>query len=113
MMMCGAGGVILESLRYDHYLEYSFVCFQQIMAAVLLVWGVILAGIRNRGQNRGVFRAALISLPAVIAVCGGIEFALDRMSISHYVLYAVMLAVLAVPVTLGILLLRMREKEPA
>ena len=113
MMLCGAGGVILESLRYDHYLEYSFVCFQQIMAAVLLVWGVILAGIRNRGARRGLFPAALISLPVSIAVCGGIEFALDRMSISHYILYAVMFAVLAVPVTLGILLLRKREKETA
>lgn len=113
MMLCGAGGVILESLRYDHYLEYSFVCFQQIMAAVLLVWGVILAGIRNHGSRRSLFMAALISLPAAIAVCGGIEFALDRMSINHYVLYAVMFADLSVPVTLGIMLLRKREKEAA
>jgi prolipoprotein diacylglyceryltransferase len=110
MMLCGAGGVILESLRYDHFLEYSFVCFQQIFAAILLVWGVILAGIRNRGSHPGIFRAAIISLPLSIALCGGIEFALDRMSISHYVLYIIMLAALAVPVTLGILLLVKREK---
>ena len=110
MLLCGAGGIILESLRYDHYLEYSFVCFQQIMAAILLVWGVILAGIRNRKAKKGILLAAIISLPVVIALCGGIEFALDRMSISHYVLYAIMTAALAVPVTLGIILLRKRER---
>ncbi len=113
MMLCGAGGIILESLRYDHYLEYSCVCFQQIMAAILLVWGVILAGVRNRKAKKGIFTAAIISLPVVIALCGGIEFALDRMSISHYVLYAIMATVLAVPVTLGIILLRKRERGTA
>ena len=110
MLLCGAGGIILESLRYDHYLEYSFVCFQQIMAAILLVLGVILAGIRNRKAKKGILLAAIISLPVAIALCGGIEFALDRMSISHYVLYAIMAAALAVPVTLGIILLRKRER---
>jgi len=110
MMLCGAGGIILESLRYDHFLEYSFVCFQQIFAAILLVWGVVLAGIRNRGAHKGIFRAAIISLPLSIGLVGGIEFALDRMSISHYVLYAVMFLGLAVPVVLGILLLVKRER---
>ena len=110
MMLCGAGGVILESLRYDHFLEYSFVCFQQILAAILLVWGIVLAGVRNRGAHRGIFCAAMISLPLSIALCGGIEFALDRMNISHYLLYTIMLLTLAVPVTLGILLLVKRER---
>ena len=74
------------------------------------IGGVILAGIRNRKAKKGILLAAIISLPVVIALCGGIEFALDRMSISHYVLYAIMTAALAVPVTLGIILLRKRER---
>ena len=45
-----------------------------------------------------------------IGICGGIEFALDRSTISHYLLYLLMFAALAVPVTLGILLLRNRKK---
>jgi len=112
MLLCGAGGVMLESLRYDHYLELSFVCFQQILAALMLVWGVIEAALRNRGRKRMIL-GACISLPAAIGVCGWIEYALDRTTISHYLLYAVMAAVLAVPVTLGILLLRKREIQAA
>ena len=57
--------------------------------------------------------SAFISLPAAIGALIGIEFALDRSSLEHYILYAVMLAVLAVHVTLGVLLLRKREKEAA
>ena len=71
---------------------------------------MVLAGIRNRGAHKGIFRAAIISLPLSIGLVGGIEFALDRMSISHYVLYAVMFLSLAVPVVLGILLLVKRER---
>ena len=113
MILAGAFGIILESMRYDNYLEYSFVRIQQVMAAVLLVWGVILAGIRNAEKRKNLFRTAWISLPVSIALCGGIEFALDRMNVSHYILYAVMFAVLAVPVTLGIILIRKRENKPA
>lgn len=110
MILCGAGGIMLESLRYDHFLEYSFVCFQQILAAVLLITGVVVSGIRNRGAHKGMTVMAYISLPLAIGMCGGIEYALDRTTISHYLLYAVMFSALAVPVILGILLLRNRKK---
>lgn len=110
MILCGAGGILLESLRYDHHLEFSFVRFQQVIAAIFLVIGVVLAGIRNRGVHKGFFRTAVISLPLVIGACGGIEYALDRTTLSHYLLYLLMTVALAVPVTFGILLLRKREK---
>lgn len=110
MILCGAGGVMLESLRYDSYLEYSFVRFQQVMAAGMLATGVITAGIRNLGMRKGLFRAALISVPVAIALCIGIEFALDRTDMNHYLLYTAMLFILAVPASLGILLLRNRKK---
>ena len=103
LMLCGAGGVILESLRYDYHLEYSFVYLQQVIAALMLLWGLILAG--RRGKRKGLFIAAIISFVAAAAICGGVEFALDRMSISHIVLYLVMTAALALPVTLGMILL--------
>ena len=112
MLLCGAGGILLESLRYDHFMEFSFVRFEQVMAAGLLCWGVLSAAAQNR--TRKILRiSAFISLPAAIGALIGIEFALDRSSLEHYILYAVMLAVLAVPVTLGVLLLRKREKEAA
>ncbi len=110
LILCGAGGVVLESLRYDHYLEYSFVCFQQVMAAVLLVWGVAIAIRRSHGLNKVLSRIAGISLPLAIGACGGIEFALDRTTASHTLLYVLMIAALAVPAAAGILLIKIREK---
>lgn len=110
MILVGAGGIMLESLRYDSHLEYSFVRFQQVIAAMILVAGVVVAGLRNQGAHKGFFRTAIISLPFSIGVCGGIEYALDRTTINHYLLYATMLFALAIPVAFGILLLRKREK---
>ena len=80
------------------------------MAAGMLAIGVITAGIRNPGMRKGMFRTALISVPAAIALCIGIEFALDRTDMNHYLLYTAMLCILAVPAGLGILLLSNRKK---
>ena len=112
LLLCGAGGVLLESLRYDHFLEYSFVRFEQVLAALLLLWGILSAAARNRKQ-KALRICALVSLPVVVGAVIGIEFALDRSAVSHYLLYAAMILLLAVPVTLGILLLVKREKETA
>ena len=109
LLLCGAGGVILESLRYDYHLEYSFVYFQQIIAALMLLWGLIQAG--RRGKRKGLFIAAILSFAAAAAICGGVEFALDRMNISHIVLYLVMTAALALPVTLGMILLTGKDAK--
>ena len=107
LMMCGAGGVILESLRYDYHLEYSFVYFQQIIAALMLLWGLILAG--RRWKRKGLFIISVCSFVIAAAICGGVEFALDRMNINHILLYFIMTAALAVPVTLGMILLSGRS----
>ena len=112
LLLCGAGGILLESLRYDHFLEFSFVRFEQVMAAILLVWGVIVAAGRNR-ERKGLRIAAYVSLPVMIGTLIFIEFALDRSSWSHYLLYAMMTAALAMPVVLGVMLLRKRGKEAA
>lgn len=110
MLLCGAGGIMLESLRYDNFMEISFVRLQQVAAAVLMVWGVIAAGRRNGGNRRNLFRTALISLPVTIGVSIWIEFALDKTTIPHVLLYTLMAVLLAVPVILGIRLLRERQK---
>ena len=65
LLLCGAGGILLESLRYDHFMEFSFVRFEQVMAAGLLAWGVLSAAARNR-IRKGLRISAFISLPAVI-----------------------------------------------
>ena len=110
MILCGAGGVILASLRNDSFMEISFVKMQQVAAAGLLVWGVAAAGKQHAGARKKLYRAALISLPAVIAICIGIEFALDKTTVSHVLLYLMMIVCLAVPVVLGVKLLRNSQK---
>ena len=112
LLLCGAGGIFLESLRYDYHLEYSFVYLQQVISALMLIWGVTLAGKGSRGPLKKMYRAALISVIPVIGICGGIEYALDKVNVSHILLYVIMAAVLSVPVVLGIVLLRSKEKGP-
>lgn len=106
LLICGAGGVLMESLRYDHFLEYSFVRFEQVFAALMLVWGVVLAARQGYREHRGIFVAALVLLPLTVGGCIAIEFGLDRTEISHILQYAVMIALLAATSAAGCLLLR-------
>ena len=102
LLLCGAGGVLLESLRYDHFLEFSFVRFQQVLAAVMLAAGVALA-VKRLGKAKSRLRtAALVSLALAVGAGIAIEFALDRTRISHSLLYLIMVAALAAPVIMGI-----------
>ena len=106
LLLCGAGGMILESLRYDYHLEYSFVYYQQIISALFLLWGIIMAQhLYSRRGNR-LFFAAAASFAVSIAVCGGAEFALDRMNVNHIAVYIIMTMAVAVPAILGILLVQ-------
>ena len=106
LILCGAGGILLESLRYDGFLEFSFVRFQQVLAAVMLVWGLVLAARRSGRSGKGFVFAVTAVLVLAVGICIGIEFALDRTSLSHVLLYAVMTAAVAVPAVFGFVLLR-------
>ena len=105
LILCGAGGILLESLRYDHFLEFSFVRFQQVLAALMLVWGLVAASRRSGRSRKGLVLTVTGALVLAVGVSIGLEFALDRTSLSHVLLYAVMAAALAVPVILGYILL--------
>lgn len=109
LMLAGAGGILLESLRYDHFLEFSFVRFQQVLAAMMLVWGVLLAGKGCRRTQHRWFTGAVIALIVAVGVGIGVEFALDRTRFSHVILYILMIAALAVPVAMGIRMMKKRE----
>ena len=113
MILCGAGGVLLESLRYDSFMEISFVRIQQVAAAVLLVWGVAAAARRNMMRRKKLCRASLALLPVTVAVCISIEFALDKSTLPHVLLYAVMAALLAAQATMGFLLIHSQKGNGA
>ena len=101
-----AGGILLESLRYDGFLEFSFVRFQQVLAAVMLVWGLVLAARRSGQHGKGFAAGVTAALVLAVGICIGIEFALDRTSLSHILLYMIMAAAVAVPAVFGFILLR-------
>jgi prolipoprotein diacylglyceryltransferase len=109
LLLFGAGEIVLESLRYDRFLSITFVGLQQVLAAVTLLIGVLLAVRRNGGRNRGLARAALISVPVMIGAVLGLEFALDRTVVNKFLLYAGMIVAVACPVVLSLRLLRHQE----
>ena len=105
MMLCGAGGVILESMRGDEFLIYSFVRLQQVLAAAMLIWGVILAVLRGKRAGKSLRAVTAVSLILAVGISIAIEFGFDRTQISHVLLYVIMITVLAIPVVLGFILL--------
>ena len=109
LILGGAGGILLESLRYDGFLEFSFVRFQQVLAAVMLVWGLIMAARRSGKHGKSLALKVAAVLVLAIGLCIGIEFALDRTRISHILLYVIMTATVAAPVVYGYVLLRRND----
>lgn len=106
LLLFGAGAVVLESLRYDRFLSISFVGLQQILAAVMLAAGVVIAFARNRKRKPRLALAALASLPLFVGIVLGLEFALDRTTWNKMLLYAVMIVTVAVPAGMGLRLIR-------
>lgn len=109
LILGGAGGILLESLRYDGFLEFSFVRFQQVLAALMLVWGVVMAARRSGKHGKRLVLTVTAVLVLAIGLCIGIEFALDRTRLSHILLYVFMTAAVAVPAALGYILLRRND----
>ena len=109
LLLFGATQVLMESLRYDRHMTVrAFVRLEMIMAMMLLGTAVILLAVRNLKTRRGLALAGLISIPLTVGLGVLIEFMIDRSTVSHYLLYAAFIAVLAVPAYLG---LRLRRED--
>ena len=104
LLLFGSCSVILESLRYDRFLSISFVGLEQVLAAVFLAAGVILAALKAEEQRNTLRAAAIISVLLAVAIAVGLEFALDRTTFSKIVIYAAYILVMAVPAALGLML---------
>lgn len=112
LLLFGGCSVLLESLRYDQFLTvHSFVGLQHVLAAVILAIGLLILYFRADRRQKKLGLAGVISVFAAAAIAVGLEFALDRTTFNKLLIYIAYLAVMAVPVTLGILL-RSREKKP-
>ncbi|MBR5111145.1 MAG: prolipoprotein diacylglyceryl transferase [Clostridia bacterium] len=110
LLLFGGTQILMESLRYDQHMTVkAYVKLQQVMAMMLMGAGVIALACRCWRKRRGLSLAAFISLPVAVGIGVGIEFMIDRTAVSHYLLYAMFLAVVCVPVALGL----MMRKETA
>ena len=112
LILFGASQVLMESLRKDgHMTVKAFVRLEMIMSMMLLGSGIIALFIRNLKRRLLLSWAALLTVLAAVGLGVLIEFKIDRSQISHYLLYLAFIAVLAVPVVLGLLLRKEEEKR--
>jgi hypothetical protein len=110
LLLFGAASIITESLRYDFFLSVSFVGLQQVAAALMLALGVILAIRRSKRPKSVLAVAAVVSLPLMVGIVLGLEFALDRTTWNKMLLYAIMILTVAAPAVMGLKLLN-TDKE--
>ncbi len=106
----GVSQTLFESLRYDGHLRFSFIGLQQVLAAVLFTVIIIALAkqlLRSPGQKgpRTLAIVSLIALPLCWAAVLGIEFLIDRSEMSKLISYALYIAVLCVPMVLGLQLI--------
>lgn len=98
LLLLGATQIFLESHREDECIRFGFVRFTQV-AAIVIIAAVfayrLVLRVRSHGWSGGTV-ARMVVFVLMIALCVGIEFALDKSSINNHLLYAVMAAGLAV-----------------
>lgn len=85
--------VVLESLRMDSCLKVGFVRVSQVLSAVVIL-GVTMIRARRNGGKEMMLRRALVTA-VLVALIGGIEWALDKTVVSNILLYLVMIAACA------------------
>ena len=106
LLLFGASSIILESLRYDFFLSISFVGLQQVAAAIMLALGVFLAA-RHRNRPKSAFSAAaMASIPLMVLIVIGLEFALDRTTWNKPLIYVLMIITVSIPAAMGCTLLK-------
>jgi len=100
---------LFESLRNDGHLSYGFIKVHQVASAVLLAGVLVFLSVRllkNHREKKFLPVLTLSLLPLVLGGLIGVEFMLDRSTLGKLISYAAFLAVLAIPLTLGLMLYR-------
>ena len=105
LLLFGASQIIMESLRYDRHMSFTFIRMQQVMAILVLTGGVLYAAVRA-----GMKKQCWLLLGGMVLISGigvGLEFAIDRTEINRYLLYLAFVALVAAPVYAG---MKLRKK---
>lgn len=109
-LVYGAVQTLLESLRFDQHMKFSFIGFQQIISFALMALVIILLAVRiGKHGNPALSKFAFATILPVLSLLIGIEFMLDRVQISRYLLYLVYALILAGMICLGIKMIRKEE----
>lgn len=112
-LLYGISQTLMESLRFDGHLRYSFVGLQQVLSAAL--FAIVLITLAARALRRPGGKAlpliTLALLPLVIAGAIAVEFMIDRSPMGKLPAYGLYLLLLCIPTGLGMLLFR-REEMP-
>ncbi len=106
-LLYGVTQTLFESLRNDGHLKYGFIGVQQVASAALFAGVLVFLSVRLLKHRQGGKRLPVLTLSLLPLVLGGLigaEFMVDRSALGKLISYAVFLAVLAIPLTLGILL---------
>ncbi len=112
MLSFGLTQVLMESLRFDQHMRFSFVGMQQLMAMGCAVYALAVYALRikKRGIPSRLPLVTAAAVPAVIVLIVLLEFMIDRSGVSRVLLYAVYIVLLAGLWVLGHLMRRVQEK---
>ena len=103
-LVFGLSQVLMESLRFDQHMRFSFVGVQQFFAMGCAVYALCVWALRLKKQripSRLPLLAAAV-IPAVIGLIVLLEFMIDRSGISRLLLYTAYTALLACPLVIGL-----------
>lgn len=112
-LLFGLSQTLMESLRYDGHLRYSFIGVQQVLSAALFSASLIVIAARalkNGRAGKTLPILALALLPLILGAIVGIEFLIDRSELGKLFSYLLYILALAIPGVLGILMLKREER---
>ena len=96
-LLFGLTQVLMESLRFDQHMRFSFVSVQQVLAMCCAAFALFVYG-RRLKRLRIPSRLPLVTavmVPAAVGLIVGLEFMIDRSGVSRVLLYMIYIAALA------------------
>ncbi|MBQ8136018.1 MAG: prolipoprotein diacylglyceryl transferase [Clostridia bacterium] len=104
MLLYGLSQVLMESLRFDQHMRFSFVSVQQILFMCLAAAALFVRcrQLQSLGRGKKLRIAMYICVPVLVALLVLMEFLIDRSDFDKVLLYIIYIALLLVPLALGL-----------
>ena len=97
LLWFGLTQVLMESLRFDQHMRFSFVGVQHLMAFGCAAGAMLTYAFRLRKKRPGsrLFLFAVLLIPLTVGALVGLEFMIDRSGVSKLLLYGIYILLLA------------------